>query len=221
MAEYPYDDRDLAFGQTMLRVRTALGRTQAELARLLGVSRRTIGTWEAGSKYPSTNHLTHLLTLAFEHQAFHAGHEAEEIRQVWHSAGQKVLLNEDWLASLLGPQQSTHTSPLDTQTSHPRANRLPFHPTPFFGRTTELRELDRLMAEPDCRLLTIAGPGGIGKTRLALEYNARQSARVDDGVVFVEFAAVISPTHIASTLCDALSLTLYNSNQRRPRQTGV
>jgi predicted ATPase len=41
--------------------------------------------------------------------------------------------------------------------------------TPFFGRRQEMAEIGQLLANPDCRLLTLLGPGGMGKTRLAIE----------------------------------------------------
>jgi ATP-dependent Clp protease ATP-binding subunit ClpA len=46
-------------------------------------------------------------------------------------------------------------------------------PTPFIGRSQEIDEIGALLDDPSCRLLTLVGPGGIGKTRLALEAAAR------------------------------------------------
>jgi len=61
---FSYGERDYAFGQRMLTLRTALGLTQAGLADLLGVSRQAVGDWEAGSSYPKAHHLQHLIRLA-------------------------------------------------------------------------------------------------------------------------------------------------------------
>src|SRR6266571_8054977 len=100
-----YSERDYSFGQTMLALRTAIGLTQAGLAEHLGVSRRAVGEWEAGSSYPKAEHLKQVLALAVQHQAFPAGREAEEIRAFWQAAHQKVLLDERWLQELLGTQR--------------------------------------------------------------------------------------------------------------------
>ena len=89
-----YREPDYSFGQTVLTLRTRIGLTQANLGDLLGVSRRTVCDWEAGNTYPSPEHLTALITLAIEHQAFPGGREAEEIGVFWHAAHQKVLLDE-------------------------------------------------------------------------------------------------------------------------------
>src|SRR6266516_5345876 len=101
MKRFSYGERDYAFGQAMLTLRTTIGLTQAGLADLLGVSRRAVGEWEAGSSYPKAEHLKHLITLAVQQQAFPPGREAEEIRALWKAAHQKVLLDESWLAALL------------------------------------------------------------------------------------------------------------------------
>ncbi|TMC87333.1 MAG: helix-turn-helix transcriptional regulator, partial [Chloroflexi bacterium] len=74
-----------------------IGLTQAGLAAQLHVSRRAVAEWEAGSAYPSTNHLKQLIVLGVQQQAFPAGSEAEEIHTLWHAAHQKVLLDELWL----------------------------------------------------------------------------------------------------------------------------
>src|SRR2546421_9962860 len=92
MKRSSYGERDYAFGQSMLTLRTKLGLTQAELADRLGVSRRAGGEWELGSSYPKAEHLKQLIELAVKQQAFPAGRGAEEIRALWEAAGQKVPL---------------------------------------------------------------------------------------------------------------------------------
>src|SRR5947199_10832243 len=78
-----YGERDYAFGQAMLTLRTSIGLTQASLAELLGVSRKAIGRWEAGDTYPKAEHLKALLAFAIGQRAFPAGREEEEIRAFW------------------------------------------------------------------------------------------------------------------------------------------
>src|SRR5437899_5863511 len=99
---YSYGERDYAFGQMILTLRTTIGLTQAGLADQLGVSRRAVAEWEAGSSYPKAERLRQLIELGVQQQAFPAGREAEEIRALWKAAHQKVLLDESCLAALLG-----------------------------------------------------------------------------------------------------------------------
>ena len=105
MKRFSYGERDYAFGQSLLTLRTALGLTQAGLAEFLGVSRKAVGGWESGDSYPKAEHLKQLIELAVKQQAFTAGREAEEIRAFWKAAHQKVLLDETWLATLLSQQR--------------------------------------------------------------------------------------------------------------------
>src|SRR5262249_41266531 len=101
MKPHSYRDRDYAFGQMMLTLRTAIGLTQTAFADYLGVSRRAVGEWETGAKYPKPEHLKQCIVLAARHKAFHDGREAEEIRALWKAARQKVLLDETWLGDLV------------------------------------------------------------------------------------------------------------------------
>jgi transcriptional regulator with XRE-family HTH domain len=103
-----YSERDYTYGATMLTLRTAIGLTQEGLADYLGVSRRAVGKWEAGSVYPRAEHLKKLIVLAVKNQAFAVGHEAEEIRTLWKAAHQKVLLDERWLSVVLDQQEAPH-----------------------------------------------------------------------------------------------------------------
>src|SRR6266704_3780622 len=104
MKRSSYGERDYAFGQTMLTLRTAIGLTQAGMAEHLGVSRHGVGKWEVGSSYPKAEHLKALLALAVGQQACPAGREEEEIRAFWKAAHQKVRLDESWLSALLSQQ---------------------------------------------------------------------------------------------------------------------
>jgi transcriptional regulator with XRE-family HTH domain len=64
MTRHSYQERDYVFGQVMLKLRSSIGLTQAGLANLLGVSRRAVGEWEAGSNFPKAEHLQHFIALS-------------------------------------------------------------------------------------------------------------------------------------------------------------
>src|SRR2546430_9277358 len=104
MKRSSYGERDYAFGQAMLSLRTSLGLTQAGLADLLGVSRRAVGEWEAGSSYPKAERLQQLISLCVQQHVFEPEREEEEIRALWKTAHQRVLLDETWLSALLSTQ---------------------------------------------------------------------------------------------------------------------
>src|SRR5438876_11091260 len=112
-----YGERDYAFGQRILTLRTSIGLTQAGLADLLGVSRRAVGEWEAGSNYPKAERLQQLISLCVQQHVFAPGREEEEIRALWKTAHQRELLDETWLSALL----STQTTLVFTSTSQVRA----------------------------------------------------------------------------------------------------
>ena len=76
---------------------------------------------------------------------------------------------------------------------HRGAGRLPDAPLPLIGREDELADLERALAAPDSRLLTLTGPPGVGKTRLAVAAARAASDRFCDGVVFVDLARVPDP----------------------------
>ncbi len=70
MKKSSYGERDYAFGQLMLRLRTSIGLTQAGLAQLLGISRQALGEWESGSSSPKAEHLKYVIALGVQQQAF-------------------------------------------------------------------------------------------------------------------------------------------------------
>jgi predicted ATPase/DNA-binding SARP family transcriptional activator len=90
---------------------------------------------------------------------------------------------------------------------------LPTPLTPFVGRQHELAELARLLADPAARLITLVGPGGIGKTRLALQSAADQRGLFAHGVAFIPLAAVVAAERIVPAITEALGCTLYGSSE--------
>src|SRR5215472_6828368 len=84
----------------------------------------------------------------------------------------------------------------------PTPNNLPVHLTSFVGRERELGEVRRLLQR--ARLLTITGPGGCGKTRLAVQAAAEVLHRYPDGVWFVDLGSVSDPNVVPRQLAAAL-----------------
>lgn len=215
MTSRVYRDRDYAFGGTILALRVKIGLTQAGLADILGVSRRTVVGWEAGNSYPKTEHLKQFIALAIDHHAFPAGCEELEIHSFWQTAHQKILLDEDWLASLLTSRKhAEHTTKLPEHDTRAPVD-LPFQSTSFVGRIDELAEIDSLLGNPACRLLTLLGPGGIGKTRLALEMARRQTDAYQDGVTCVDLAPVGTSNQLVSAIGRSLSLSFSGRSHSR------
>ena len=101
LTRHSYHERDYTFGQAIFKLRTNIGLTQAGLADLLGVSRRAVGEWEAGSNYPKAEHFKHFLELCVQQHVFAEGREEEEIRVLWKTAHQRELLDEAWLSAVL------------------------------------------------------------------------------------------------------------------------
>ena len=98
--------------------------------------------------------------------------------------------------------------------SPPKTN-LPVFPTPLIGRAREVEQLSQLLRDPHCRLLTLVGPGGIGKTRLAIEAAASRPAVFDDGVYFVPLAAVGSIQAVISTMANAIHFAFHGPSDPR------
>src|SRR5579864_3883084 len=239
-----YGERDYAFGQLILSLRSAIGLTQAGLSDHLGISKKAVGEWEAGSSYPKATHLKALLVLAVKQQVFPIGHEEEEIRALWKAAHPRVLLDETWLSVLLSepPAPSAQVSveqnggaqvgstPTASQTSlalvsppgqrpppaGPVASRAEAGSLPlldwgdaldvpsFFGRQGELATLSEWVVQDHCRVVSVLGLGGIGKSALVARA-MRELASHFDVVLFRSLRDAPPPLALLSSCLAVLS----------------
>jgi predicted ATPase/DNA-binding XRE family transcriptional regulator len=172
-----------SFGRWVKRSRLAMGLTQDVLAERVGCATQSIRKIEGGRRRPSYQmaaRLAQVLELSpDERTAFmQAAREPDE-----------------------NPPRSALA---EVQRPAARVLNLPTYLTPFIGREQEQANLARLLGTPNCRLITLLGPGGIGKTRLAVEV-AGQCEGLSDGVVFVPLASISEPQAIVPAIADALA----------------
>ncbi len=97
---------------------------------------------------------------------------------------------------------------------------LPMDDTPFIGREEELVALDKLIADPEIRLINIIGPGGIGKTRLALAAARRQTNRFAHGLTFFPLTALDSGRQLAPALVAMLELSMSRDSSSKEKLFG-
>ncbi|HUO58315.1 MAG TPA: tetratricopeptide repeat protein [bacterium] len=102
-----------------------------------------------------------------------------------------------------------------TQGPRSKTGNLPSQATPFLGREKELGDLAALLGNPSCRLLTLVGPGGVGKTRLGLQFAGLQSGNFKDGVYYLHLAPVQSSENLVSTLADALGFFFFGQEDHK------
>jgi len=86
---------------------------------------------------------------------------------------------------------------------------LPNYTTPFVGRSKELLEIKNRLQDQDCRLLTLVGPGGIGKTRLAAHYATNNADEFTDGTIFVNLQAIQDSEQMVMLLAESLDFQFH------------
>lgn len=98
--------------------------------------------------------------------------------------------------------------PMAPLSTPPTVFNLPPQATTFVGRQSELADIQRLLADPACRLLTLLGPGGMGKTRLGIETAVQLQTHFPHGACFIGLAAVSQPELLPTAVAEALNLPL-------------
>jgi predicted ATPase/DNA-binding XRE family transcriptional regulator len=185
---------EYSFGNWVRRQRKALDLTQQELAQRVGCSVSAILKIEADERRPSRQ----VAELLAQHLEIPANQIALFLK----------VARKEKAADSLG-EIAVSSQPVLDSVSH-----IPSSPGPLIGRDIELAEITRLIQEPHCRLLTLTGQGGIGKTHLAKH---AASFLVDSNkhpVVFVSLAHIIGREQTVTAIADALGIVLYTASDR-------
>ncbi|HMQ29737.1 MAG TPA: tetratricopeptide repeat protein [Chloroflexaceae bacterium] len=187
------DEPPSFFGEWLKRRRRSLDLTQAELAQRAGCTSFALRKIEAGERRPSKQ-LAGLLAAALQVPP----EQADLFVRV--ARGE---LGCDRLPLLRQHGQAGAAPPMA-----PPAHHWPLRSAPLVGREHELAALGRLLHDPLCRLLTLIGPGGVGKTRLASEIAAQAEERFANGAWFVPLASVATPAAVVPAIAEVMGLLL-------------
>jgi len=185
-------DAVATFGDLLRRARHAAALSQEELAARAGLSTRGISDLERGIIRTPRKDTLDMLAAGLS--------LSDDERRRWERARRHA------------DEAPPHTS----ETRRPRA-RLPTRLTTFIGRQQEIADLSDMLSRQDQRLVTITGPGGIGKTSLAIQVSSNVDGKYRDGVCFVSLAPVRDPAFVATAISTALGLQERGS--RDPRET--
>src|SRR5688500_17820736 len=176
----PVTTTDTGFGDPLRHYRLAAGLTQEGLAERAGLSTRGISDLERGARGLPRNDTLQMVLQALD-------------------------LSPGDRAALVAAARPSPAS-AGRQGGTPSVPTLPVPPTPLIGREPELAMARAHMLRPEVRLLTLTGPGGIGKTRLGLQLATDLRDQFGDGVSFVPLASVTDPDHVPSAVAQVLGV---------------
>jgi predicted ATPase/tetratricopeptide (TPR) repeat protein/DNA-binding XRE family transcriptional regulator len=183
-------DRSMDFGYLLRTARRSAGLTQEMLAESAGISTRAISDLERGINRAPRRDTLDMLAEALELTG--------EERSQWERARRlQARRTGDSTRIPASGQAGVH---------------LPAPLTSFVGRENEIERVVDLLQQPDIRLLTVTGPGGVGKTRLSLAVARQLADAYPDGVWFVDLAPLNDPALVLPTLAATLGIKL-SANQ--------
>lgn len=205
-----------SFGDWLRARRKALDLTQFQLAEMAGCAEDTIGRIEAGTRRPSKQ-VAVLLAEALrvpaqsQHDFIHFAREGGSV------AGLELFQEPSDVSaeptpggypSQLAPPVSAASPALAQSTGWvPYLPTLPQSLTPLIGREAEVATGVKLISSRQARLLTLTGPPGVGKTRLALALASALTPAFPDGICFVPLAPLREPALLALTVAHALGVS--------------
>lgn len=184
------------FGEWLREQRTARKLTREEFANRVGCSVAMLRKIEDDERRPSAQ-IAELIANCLEIA------EREDFVKV---------ARGEWRTDRLSPV-SQRVQPTNIPPAQTLSSNLPILPSPLIGRQHELDELCKLLRDPHCRMLTVVGPGGMGKTRLALETAFRTQPDFEDGVCFVALAPIQSSRFLIPVIADSMGFTLQGEHE--------
>jgi predicted ATPase/transcriptional regulator with XRE-family HTH domain len=202
------------FSEWLRHRRKALDLTQGELARRAGCSVSALRKIETGERRPSKQ-LAGLLAKALDipeeyEQTFTRVARGEMNIERLQQFPLESLASFSDISNLQLTQRDAALIPRSKPTSP--ASRIPLQATPLIGRDAELAAMGKLFNDSQCRLLTLTGLGGIGKTRLAVEFASRQLEAFPGGVFYIPLTPVNSAEAIVTAIADALGFVFSGPN---------
>lgn len=198
-----------SFGAMLRRYRLGAGLTQATLAARAGLSERAINDLE---RDPQRTPRLETVTLLAEALGLSAGDRAQLLAE---ARPETQVAEHPLVATTSGQaarQDSVVTSESVAPSAHPAAvtlspsGRLLVAPNPFVGRAHDVAAVCARLREPGVRLLTLTGPGGIGKTRLALQVMTELQGAFADGAYFADLGSLTDPALVLPTIAAALGI---------------
>lgn len=182
---------ELSFGEWLKQRRKLLHLTQHDLARRVNCSLSTLEKIEADARRPSRQ----IAELLAQHLGIAADQRAAFVRFA-RSATRAVP------PGAFAPPPAP--APWRTQLRH--CTNLPAQSTPLIGRDDDLVRAQNLLLSRNLRLLTLTGPAGVGKTRLAIAVAQTLLYEFNDGIYFVELAPLREPALVAAAIAQTLAL---------------
>lgn len=128
----------------------------------------------------------------------------QQLNQKLFTAGREEIVQEAIRLGLIGSTSENIGGSLRTN--------LPYQTTPFVGRETELTQLQEILDDATNRLVTILAPGGMGKTRVALEFAQQQLTGQADGVYYVPLQSIQHPSEIITSIADNIDFRANAQN---------
>ena len=186
-------DEATSFGELLKQLRLRSGLTQSMLGEAVGYGVAQISMLESGKRLPDPKNVEErfLKVLGLDDKS-PVGRQLVELAL---KAQPKTLSN----------------SPLTRSVRSVRMGNLPNPLTSIEGRSREMSDVRQLLAGGNARIVTLVGPPGVGKTRLAVAIGQSLSDHYSDGVWWIDLTTVIDPKYLIVAMAQGLRLTLPGS----------
>ncbi|MEW9702534.1 tetratricopeptide repeat protein [Paenibacillus sp. SI8] len=195
---------------------------QIDLSKRIGVETRTVQQWEIGERLPSAHNLQKLIQVFTEEGIFLPGSVQEEAQSLWETVSHFHNLksgnyrmypkfDDQWFDTIqFAPKPNSSQDgvsagePVVQATQERIPTNLPSRMSGFIGRQQQITDITQLLASAP--LVTLTGPGGCGKTRLAYQVASEAMPRYRDGVWIIELAAAADSVMAIRMLASVLGV---------------